>query len=346
MKNYILPLFKLPSGKKKFTTPFTSCIFSSLFFFVTFNQATAKTYTAIANGNWTSSSTWTCDPAGCTTPNAGDDINIPSPYTVTIPNNTSIDFTSGTTTINITGGTLAFGNPGSNLILTSSSVINWTSGSLIPSSNANHVAIQIGTWVYKHSGLSALSPPFQLNASGGMSLPIELIGFSVKSINTTAFLLHWQTASERNNEKFIVEHSTDGRAFSTIGEQRGAGTTLETQTYRFVHEEPAFGLNYYRLKQIDFDGRFDYSPVEVVNFGEIDKVSIYPTLTSGTLNIAAEEEAPFTAYVYNQHGALLLEQPFGAAKSKELDLSLLPNGSYIVAVLMDGQVYRERVLKF
>lgn len=122
--------------------------------------------------------------------------------------------------------------------------------------------------------------------SGGVTLlapnplPVELISFSGYNENRQNFL-NWSTASEINNDKFEVERSANPQnGFEKIGEVQGAGNSTETLTYQFIDENPMNATNYYRLRQVDFDGKFEYSAIIAINneFGE--QFNIYPNVTT------------------------------------------------------------------
>jgi hypothetical protein len=92
-------------------------------------------------------------------------------------------------------------------------------------------------------------------------LPVELARFTA-SASGESVDLRWSTTSEENNAGFDVERSTDGETFTTIGFEPGVGTTEEAQSYRFVDREAPFATTlFYRLRQVDTDGTFEYSPV-------------------------------------------------------------------------------------
>lgn len=95
-------------------------------------------------------------------------------------------------------------------------------------------------------------------ASTSMTLPVELVDFTASVDGTTVELI-WSTSSELDNDRFEVEHSLNGVDFVKIGEVKGAGTTHSEQEYAFTHGSPSLRSNFYRLKQIDFDGAFEYS---------------------------------------------------------------------------------------
>lgn len=96
------------------------------------------------------------------------------------------------------------------------------------------------------------------------NLPVELVNFEVACELDKPILL-WETASEYNNDYFLIQHTFDGFNFTNIGTVDGAGTTTEKQSYRFPIHEPAYFSGYFRLKQVDFDGQFEYSPIRYSN---------------------------------------------------------------------------------
>jgi hypothetical protein len=107
-------------------------------------------------------------------------------------------------------------------------------------------------------------------------LPITLVSFSAK-IAGSSVKLFWATASEYINDRFEVLRSLDGREFEKIGEVKGSGTTSILTRYEYKDERPFKGVSYYRLKQIDTDGTFEYLPVVAVNTESTAEIKgIYP----------------------------------------------------------------------
>ena len=125
-------------------------------------------------------------------------------------------------------------------------------------------------------------------------IPVELIVFTGKATKAGNQLL-WQTASEINNKGFNVERSEDAKSWETLGFVAGNGTTLETQNYTFLDTRKDVlvkRLFYYRLKQLDFDGRYEYSNIVAVNYesgSTKDKLIVFPNPTSQLLNYQAED---------------------------------------------------------
>nr|MBA3604221.1 T9SS type A sorting domain-containing protein [Parachlamydiaceae bacterium] len=100
--------------------------------------------------------------------------------------------------------------------------------------------------------------------SGGTPLPIELLSFESVVCNQNVCNT-WQTATEKNNELFEVERTANGEDWRVIGKVPGAINSFVTKHYECIDKEPLSGLSYYRLKQIDLNGDFSYSPVSSVN---------------------------------------------------------------------------------
>ncbi|WP_191967962.1 T9SS type A sorting domain-containing protein [Rhizosphaericola mali] len=119
------------------------------------------------------------------------------------------------------------------------------------------------------------------------ALPIRLLSFTVTE-NNTSNILNWQTAVETNNNYFVIEKSTDGNNFDSIGTVKGAGNSDQTLSYSYTDDEPVSGTNYYRLKQVDFDGNYTYSSIASIYYSGIVSsmdISIYPNPGKGTINI-------------------------------------------------------------
>ncbi len=123
------------------------------------------------------------------------------------------------------------------------------------------------------------------------AVPVEFIGVKAKPINGTDILVEWSTASELNNESFEVERMFKGEDdFVKVGEIFGAGNSNELIDYSFVDRNVQSGATvYYRIKQIDYDGQFDYSDVVRVDLESVIDVSVYPNPTKGNFTIKAAD---------------------------------------------------------
>lgn len=106
-------------------------------------------------------------------------------------------------------------------------------------------------------------------------LPVSLSALDLE-LKNQAVELSWQTSTELNNAKFIIETTAQGETFQPLGEVAGAGTTTEPQSYTFTHHTPSAGINYYRLKQVDFDGTFEYSKVIAIEAAGSQDILAFP----------------------------------------------------------------------
>ncbi|WP_425390836.1 T9SS type A sorting domain-containing protein [Ekhidna sp.] len=139
-------------------------------------------------------------------------------------------------------------------------------------------------------------------------LPVELISFFGK-VEEGDVRLQWTTASEQNNAAFEVQRSKDGINFEALGSVDGNGTTSEESNYSFTDKDPYYGLSYYRLIQVDYDGTEEILPIiQISNKLSIDGLSfaVYPNPTSpDNLNISIiteDENSPLEVRLTNQLG--------------------------------------------
>lgn len=114
-------------------------------------------------------------------------------------------------------------------------------------------------------------------ATCGATTPVTYTYFNVFATGGKDVLISWGTANETKNKKFVVEASTDGIHFNAIGEKIGANTTTTQRDYSFIHVLESAEKQYYRIKQIDLDGSFSYTPIKFVSLNASDAlVSAYP----------------------------------------------------------------------
>ena len=128
------------------------------------------------------------------------------------------------------------------------------------------------------------------------ALPVELIQFSARSINK-GIALQWKTASETNNKGFELEKSKDAEKWEPLTFIIGKGTTTLPQVYEFLDTDISFEFNYYRLKQIDFDERFEYSEILAVVIDPLaSDISFYPNPTRDKINLQIDKPKQVTVY--------------------------------------------------
>ncbi|HYG52040.1 MAG TPA: T9SS type A sorting domain-containing protein, partial [Flavobacteriales bacterium] len=131
------------------------------------------------------------------------------------------------------------------------------------------------------------------------SLPIELIDFSVE--NKLNYVdVKWATATEINNDFFLVQRSIDGITFKDIEQVDAAGNSSSLLFYGIQDENPCNGVSYYRLKQVDFNGNYSYSDTKAVTFVREEDFNVFPNPTSdGILNIYSANPETNEVWIYS-----------------------------------------------
>lgn len=170
------------------------------------------------------------------------------------------------------------------------------------------------------------------NFSFDASLPIELSHFDLKQIQR-AVQLSWITNSEINNDFFTIERSSDTQNWETIKQVNGAGTSIHQNSYQILDENPFIGMNYYRLKQTDFDGAFTYSDIKLIEFDELSKkqLNLFPNPTHHQITIKQPAVPIRTFEIYNLLGQNVSNK-IGTIELNDfqitLDISQLIEGIY------------------
>jgi len=129
------------------------------------------------------------------------------------------------------------------------------------------------------------------------ALPVELTEFTAKANKVAVDLM----ASEIDNDFFVIERSSDARRFEAIGKVEGSGSTASISNYSFIDKNPLKGNNYYRLKQTDFDGAYEYSDIRNVNF-DGEELQIYPNPSFAGNEITIQGELNSPIRIYNSIG--------------------------------------------
>lgn len=191
---------------------------------------------------------------------------------------------------------------------------------------------------------SKSSTNYQANFVVTVLLPVELTELYSKVVKNH-ILIGWTTASELNNSHFEVERSENSKLWKTIGKVEGYGTTLETQTYQFTDEQPLTGTNYYRLKQVDLDGSFEYSDIVVVERSEqsSDDVLVSPNPTSDWISYQVpNDQTVKNVQIFDAFGKLVKTD---SELNGTLNLNDLPRGLYILVLKSNDLRYRYELIK-
>jgi uncharacterized protein (DUF1501 family) len=177
-------------------------------------------------------------------------------------------------------------------------------------------------------------------------LPVELLYFRGNA-EGEASVLEWSTATELNNYKFEVERSTDAINFSKIGQRMGAGTTNVPQRYGFTDQAPYQGINYYRLRQIDYDGTEEFSNIISIYFDAVSSISVFPNPARHEIIVqVVDNRKDCYVQIYNAFGQLVMEQPLLQGTDRlTLNISALPKGSYFARIIADKVLLTQQFVK-
>jgi len=185
------------------------------------------------------------------------------------------------------------------------------------------------------------------NCSSCVLLPVELTEFKVEIKNDHEASLTWKTASETNNMGFEVQRANFNEInWETIGFKEGSGDSYELVSYNFVDNAPIFGINYYRLKQIDYDGNFEYSKVisfDIRNKGTSLKVANTVVKDYLFLNYESQSVSIQNGFVSDMFGRKIMDIKSG---EDNLNLTSLQAGQYIISIqLNNGKIFTDKFIK-
>ncbi len=184
------------------------------------------------------------------------------------------------------------------------------------------------------------------NTNLGAPLPVELVFFRAQ-VRQGVVDLTWRTATETNNDFFTVERSTNTTEWTVVTTVPGKGNSTTRTDYASVDENPFAGINYFRLKQTDFDGTFTYSEVVSVFVEPVDYVQVYPNPAKGYFILKASFELdPNGIRLFDQLGKQLslVTIPGDSQKQFTVDTSNLAPGLYILQVTNGVNVKSTRIL--
>ena len=215
------------------------------------------------------------------------------------------------------GGTTCYANgDGSGLVITYSNptiTLTGITNAMIPNNSKRYITI---------ASANVITP-----------LPVGLLAFDAKLNNRNTVDVIWTTQTQQNCDYFVIEKRTDNSDWAQISTVDGAGNSTNTINYAIEDELPVIGNNYYRLKQVDFDGAYTYSEIRSVNLqSPDDEIIIYPNpITNSQFTI---EYKNLQGKQYRLINSLGQEVSFtivsSQANSAMIEIPNLPNGTYIL----------------
>ncbi|MDR6805918.1 Zn-dependent metalloprotease [Dyadobacter sp. BE34] len=186
------------------------------------------------------------------------------------------------------------------------------------------------------------------NAPPGAALPVTLVDFEGKN-TSEGNVLQWTTSSESNNDYFAIEESTNGKNFTESGRVKGVGNASVTTRYDFTDVDFNKGITYYRLKQVDFDGKYAYSRMIAIDAPSAGNIRFYPNPVQSALDIELPnlQRNWVNARVINASGQEVIVKERAVVQNGRLNIQLgkLPAGIYQVLIANDKVSYRLSVFK-
>ncbi len=173
-------------------------------------------------------------------------------------------------------------------------------------------------------------------------LPVKWNSFTAKASDNSV-LLNWSTSSEKNNQYFMVEKSNDGENFEAIAKVLGNGNSNRVNKYSFTDNDFTATTSYYRIRQVDFDGKFSFSTTLVVK-NELSPLEVSPNPFNDNLSIqAANSETMISAEIHDIQGKLI--QSANGKGNVHMNTSELPNGMYFLRTKQGNTTEVKRIVK-
>lgn len=200
-------------------------------------------------------------------------------------------------------------------------VVRWDGTAWVNHGNGGTTGNATAGTIISAGAITSFSPITLGSSDLANPLPVELIHFAATAENESV-KLNWTTASELNNDFFTVQHSTNGVEFTSLGIINGQGTTHNSTSYEFIDETPHAGINYYRLKQTDFDGTSDFSNVVAVNMNL--EWMLYPNPVTYGTDVTINKKDDYA--VYNNLGVMVMK----LSDTTKINIATLAPGVYTV----------------
>ncbi len=188
-----------------------------------------------------------------------------------------------------------------------------------------------------------------IGSTNNVVLPVTFNAFTVKADGCKT-LLEWQTGMEQNNSHFVVERSSNGNEFITIGRVGAVGNSNSLNTYRFTDEAPANGINYYRITQVDFDGKHSSTGIKAIRIqcsGNKVSLKAYPNPATTEVNIQSGKTVAQVNVIATSGQTVMKYVPSqNQGGTFSLNVQRIQKGIYLLQVInKDGTVDVIKLLK-
>lgn len=271
---------------------------------------------------------------------------------------------SSSSVLSVSGPTLKVNDHSSVALGNENNVYNnWSNYVYSPNANANsHASTSYSTNNntlncgngHAHSCTNpSVYGPSALSSAGAVSstpLPVVLAAFMATLNNDKTVDLKWNTQQEINAGHFEIERSADGNAWSTIGSIAAKGNSNTVSAYSFTDNTPMAGVNYYRLRMVDLDGKYAYTEVKVIRTSVINNISFFPNPARDFVNVSVGQNSrtSLTIRLVSLSGQVLQEKnvPAGSAGTTvSFSIQQVPAGMYILSVAgTDGTMESSKLM--
>lgn len=179
------------------------------------------------------------------------------------------------------------------------------------------------------------------------SLPIVLVEFLISNTDKSV-ALKWKSQQENNNERYFIERSSDARTWHILAEVKAVPYSTVPQNYNYTDESPSAGINYYRLRIMNGDGKFGITQVKAARISNSSgKPGIYPNpaITTATIFVKDEDVDNFIVCIYNRNGQFVTRhQSESGSNNIQIDVSNLSQGDYTAEVI--SNTGKRQMLRF
>jgi len=223
-------------------------------------------------------------------------------------------------------------------------------GMLLPPHNFDTLTISADTNTYSLVVIDAVNGCSDTSFASIVPLPVELIGLRAEEVSSNSVVIKWATASETNNDYFEVQRRVgENEEFNTIGKVQGNGNTTSISKYSYIDKfvPVSVGNIYYRLKQVDFDGSYDFSTSVVVDFSRSSLFVVYPnpSFKGSKITIQSELEIEFIS-IKQLDGTEVFTQNVINSKlgNYSFETTSLRPGMFYVTIFTRDQVVTKRLV--
>jgi hypothetical protein len=178
---------------------------------------------------------------------------------------------------------------------------------------------------------------------GIVPLPVGYTQWDLQYIDRQV-VLSWATATEENNEQFIIQRSGNGFIWETIGTVAGSGSSSQAHAYQYIDDMPLTGTSYYRLMQVDFNGTPSFTSILSVNANKTERLTVYPNPAKNNFSVTGSNKT-IEALIISDPVGKAFPVPYSESENGlDVDCSRLSPGIYTLTIISNGAAQSERLM--